>query len=249
MKTDWDYTHLARAYLARPPYSEEVIDEILRRTSLADGSRICDVGAGVAHLTLPLVKRGYVVTAVEPNDAMRALGAERTASFANVAWVEGTGEDTGQPDDSFDLVTFGSSFNVCDRSRALLETSRILKAGGWFVCMWNHRDLEDPIQAHLEAILQRVIRDYSYGTRREDQTDIINSSGLFGQVVRAKGVIRHEQSIGDCLEAWRSHATVKRQAGENFERIISEIEEYLQGLNTPSITIPYMTQAWYAKVR
>ena len=32
----------------------------------------------------------------------------------------------------FDLVTFGSSFNVCNRQKALEEAKRILKDGGLF---------------------------------------------------------------------------------------------------------------------
>ena len=58
---------------------------------------------------------------------MRNLGLERTANFNNISWVEATGEDTNQLDSSFDIVTFGSSFNVCNRNIALAESKRILK--------------------------------------------------------------------------------------------------------------------------
>ena len=44
-------------------------------------------------------------------------------------------ENTGQSSGRFGLVTFGSSFNVCDREKALEETARILKPGGWFACV------------------------------------------------------------------------------------------------------------------
>lgn len=74
----------------------------------------------------------------------------------------------------FDVVTFGSSFNVCNRQEALAEAKRILKDGGCFVCMWNHRDLNAPLQKEIEDILKREIADYDYGTRQEDQTEVIN---------------------------------------------------------------------------
>ena len=179
MKTNWDYTSLADAYLKRPDYSNAAVDAMLSISGLKNSESICDVGAGAAHLSLMLLSRGYVVAAVEPNDAMRARGISRTQQYKNVTWSEGSGEETRQDSQSFDMVTFGSSFNVCDRDKALIETSRILKPRGWFVCMWNHRSLLDPIQQKIESIIKEYVPGYGYGTRREDQTSIINSSNLF----------------------------------------------------------------------
>lgn len=249
MKTEWDYTSLADAYLQRPDYAEAAIDALLKVAEVERGDAVCDVGAGVAHLTLMLAARGLVVTAVEPNDAMRANGIKRTAPLPDVRWHEGTGENTGQADHAFSLVTFGSSFNVCDRPAALKETARILKSRGWFACMWNHRSLQDSIQSRIEGIIQSHIEGYSYGSRREDQTEIIEASGLFGPVVHLNSRVMHQQSITDCVEAWRSHATLKRQAGPAFGAIVDEIEAYLSNLGTSSIEIPYTTQIWIAQLR
>lgn len=123
---------------------------------------------------------------------MRSNGIKRTKEFANVSWYEGVGENTGMESDAFDFVTFGSSFNVCDRQLALKETARILKSGGYFACMWNHRDLEDPTQKGIEDIIKRNIEGYSYGTRREEQTEVINQSGLFEEVQFVSGRVEHE---------------------------------------------------------
>lgn len=164
-------------------------------------------------------------------------------------WHEGTGEDTGQSNESFNIVTFGSSFNVCDRVKALIETKRILKPGGWFACMWNHRDLTDPIQARIEAIIKTFIPDYGYGSRREDQYDIITQSQLFHPVVHLDAKVLHEQSIEACVEAWRSHATLERQAAEQFTDVITAIETYLKSLDVAKIQIPYTTHIWMAQLR
>ncbi len=80
------------AYLQRPDYAGAAIDALLKVAEVERGDAVCDVGAGVAHLTLMLAARGLVVTAVEPNDAMRANGIKRTASLPDVRWHEGTGE-------------------------------------------------------------------------------------------------------------------------------------------------------------
>ena len=249
MKTEWDYTTLADAYLKRPDYADAAIDAMLAIAGAKKGHKICDVGAGVAHLTMMLAACGLDVSAVEPNDAMRANGIKRTASLPNVRWNEGTGEQTGQVAQTFDVVTFGSSFNVCDRPAALKETARILKPRGWFACMWNHRQLEDPIQAQIEIIIKELVAGYGYGIRREDQAAVIDASGLFGPVVHLDSRVLHEQTIAECVEAWRSHATLGRQAGATFGAVVAAIEKYLTSLNTSAIQIPYSTNIWVAQLR
>jgi len=249
MKTNWDYTDLAEAYLKRPQYADEAIDGLLALTALTAGAAVCDVGAGVAHLTLKLAARGLRVTAVEPNDAMRALGVKRTAELADVTWFEGTGEETGRPDGAFDLVTFGSSFNVTDRPRALRETRRLLRPRGWFAAMWNHRDLEDPLQKTIEEIIRAAIPEYGYGSRREDQTAVINQSGLFDTVHKLEGRVVHTQTVPAVVEAWRSHGTLHRQAGEKFAGIVADIEKLLADNGQSEIQVPYTTRLWAARLK
>lgn len=249
MKTEWDYTTLADAYLKRPDYADAAIDALLAISRQEQGGRVCDVGAGVAHLTLMLATRDLRVTAVEPNDAMRANGIKRTAHLDNVSWFEGTGEMTGQPAQAFDLVTFGSSFNVCEPQTALRETARILRPRGWFACLWNHRQLEDPIQARIEAIIKAHLPGYGYGSRREDQAPILKVSGLFGPVLHLDAEVVHSQEVDECVEAWRSHATLERQAGPAFARIVADIEGYLRDLGCATIDVPYSTNVWLAQLR
>ena len=247
MKTEWDYTSLADAYLERPAYAGDALAQMFAIAGLAAGDRVCDVGAGVAHLTIPLAEYGCTVDAVEPNDAMRANGRKRTEHLPGVTWHEGTGEATGQPSGAYAMVTFGSSFNVCDRTKAMKETCRLLRPGKWFACMWNHRDLDDPVQRGIEDIIRAHISDYGYGTRREDQRPIIEASGLFEDVREVQGRVLHEQTVDKVVEAWRSHGTLHRQAGEHFHTIIEEIEKYLQSLGKTIITIPYTTRMWVAR--
>ena len=246
MKTEWDYTDLADSYLDRPEYSHTAIDAFLSIAQIKEGGNVCDIGAGVAHLTIPLLNRGLIVTAIEPNDSMRKNGVNRTVKYNNVKWVEAVCENSLQEDESFDLVTFGSSFNVCDRNKALNESFRILKPGGWFVCLWNHRDLSDPLQSNIEKIIKENIPGYSYGSRREDQTEVIETSGLFESPVFLKSKVTHKVSVQSFINAWKSHATLKRQSPEVFSKIVLLITNLL---NTQGeyIDVTYETVVWVCK--
>ena len=249
MKTEWDYTALADAYLKRPDYKQSAIDKMLKTAGVKQGHSVCDVGAGAAHLTIKLAEYGLKVCAVEPNDAMRVNGIKRTSQFPNVSWHEGVGEHTGMEDNAFELVTFGSSFNVCDRQLALKESARILKPNGWFVCMWNHRYLADPLQQEIETVLKKHIKDYNYGTRREDQTNVIEESGLFGKVTYLEGTVVHEIPAEDFIEGWKSHGTVYRQSPEKFDLINDEIKKIVESVGTENVKVPYTTRLWMAQRR
>lgn len=247
MKTEWDYTNLADAYLKRPDYAQSAIEQMLKTAGIKTGDIVCDVGAGAAHLTIKLAEHGLKVCAVEPNDAMRANGIKRTEEFPEVKWYEGVGEHTGMETGRFDLVTFGSSFNVCNRQEALQESSRILKPSGWFACMWNHRDLSDPLQSGIEDILKTHIENYGYGARREDQSEIIRESDLFGEVIYVEGTVQHQILAEDFIEGWKSHGTVYRQAKDKFDLINKEIREFIESKGKKYIEVPYTTRIWMAK--
>lgn len=248
VKTDWDYSALADAYLARPGYAEFAVNELFEACLLSEVGDVCDVGAGTGHLTTLLAAQGHDVVAVEPNDRMRENGVRVTADYDNVRWVEGTGEATGMESSSFDLVTFGSSFNVCDQPAALGESARILRSSGWFACMWNHRVLEDPLQSEIESIIRTHVESYDYGTRRHDPTREIERSGLFGDVRHVAGLVTHTQTVQECVTAWRSHATLERQAGDRFGLIVAEIEEVLTEASRGGVVeVPYVTRIWFAR--
>ena len=249
MKTDWDYTELAMAYLKRPAYAEEAVDEVVSTAGLEPSAPVCDVGVGTGKLTLPLLERGLHVTAVEPNDHMRGWGIEVTSAHADECWIEARAENPGRPAGTFQLVSFGSTFPTTDRPAALREAHRILRPGGWLALMSNHRDLEDPLQKAIEAVIHAAIPSYRYGPRREDQTEPIRASGLFDEVHRDWKPVLHHLSVEDIVEAWRSHGTVHRQAGDRFLDIIAGIEQVLVDVGQDTIAVPYITRLWLARAR
>lgn len=167
MKTEWDYTDRAHTYDKRANYSDPAIQRLLDETGCSAGKPIADIGAGTGKLTMMLLRHGLIIHAVEPNDNMRMYGVKNTENMS-AYWTEGVGEATGLDDSSVYAAFFGSSFNVLNQKAALKEVSRILVPGGWFACMWNHLDTEDPVQKRVEQIIHSFIPNYDYvfGTAR-----------------------------------------------------------------------------------
>ena len=85
--------------------------------------------------------------------------------------------------------------------------------------------------------------------KKTESNSIPFNSNMFDKIIHLDLVIVHKQSINDCIEAWKSHATLERQVGDKFSSIIKNIEEYLNGLNTKFIEIPYLTNVWLARLK
>ena len=246
----WDYSKHAKFYEFRPNYSPKVIDMLFALVGGGDKEplKVADIGAGTGNLSIMLLQRGAQVVTVEPNDAMREIGINRTKG-QNIKWIRATGIENGLEGEAFDFVTFGSSFNVMDRSKALNETHRLLKNGGYFSCMWNHRDLDDEIQTKAESIIKELVPSYERGVRREDQRPIIEAhKELFDEISYLEQDFYFTQSLENYILAWQSvknpYWDLNSDEGkELFARICEKFRENLPN----EFRIKYTTRCWSAK--
>jgi SAM-dependent methyltransferase len=244
-----DFTDYAATYEQRPDYAPRAVEAALRTTGIAPGAPACDVGSGSAHLAIPLLEYGLRVDAVEPTAAMREIGQRRTAGFGTVAWFDGIGERTGRPDGAYELVSFGSSFDRTDQPAALRETARLLRPGGHFLCCWNHRDFDDPLQAAIQELIAARVPGFRYGLRRQDPTRVIVDSGLFTEPVHLASTVVHELDSEAWCAAWSSHMTLGDQAGEKFPEILDGIAELVRAHAGDRVRVPYTTRMWVAQLR
>lgn len=243
----WDYTDLAASYSRRPNYADRAIDLLIERSGVAAGDPVLDQGAGTAHLTVKLAARGLDVTAAEPNERMREIGVVRTQDLRNVRWVDAMMQSTGLPDGAFALVTYGSSFGVADYEPTLREAHRLLRPRGALACLFNHRDVNDPLQQEIEALIRREIPGYEPGHRRQDQVPFIESTGHFRVVHRIEEPFVHEEATETWVEAWSSVATIASQAGERFPAVVERIRQLATNRYPTTVQVPYVTQVWIAE--
>ncbi len=246
----WSYTKHAKFYEYRPNYAPKAIDVLKEyvEANKKDNFKVADIGAGTGNLSVMLLEIGLKTISVEPNDAMRKIGIEKTDG-GNIEWIRATGLETTVEDKSVDWVTFGSSFNVMDRDLALKETHRMLKDNGYFSCMWNHRDLNDPIQKQAELIIEEFVPEYERGTRREDQRPVIEKNNdLFDEIFFMEVDFYFNQTIDSYILAWQSvknkYWDLKTEEGKAlFEKITNKMREVMP----EKFDIKYTTRCWTAK--
>jgi len=145
----------------RPGYPPEVVEWLRAECGLRDDATVVDVAAGTGLLTEIFLAAGFAVTAVEPNNEMRAACAALEAKYAKLRCVVGKAEATGLQDASAELITVAQAMHWFDLERTRAEFSRILKPDGGCAVIYNNRRLGgDAFHDGYERLLREFGVDY-----------------------------------------------------------------------------------------
>jgi SAM-dependent methyltransferase len=215
----------------RPGYPEALFDALIELGRLEPGATIADLGAGTGISSEPLLRRGFRVVAVEPNQAMRAALAEQLASRSGLVIVSGSAEETGLARRSIDLALAAQAFHWFDAERSKSELRRILSSPESRVALvWNaRRALGTPFVEAYEQLLLRHGTDYkevghrgvgrerlasffggAFDERRFDNVQRLDFPGLSARLlsssyVPAAGQSGHEEMMAALGELFAAH--------------------------------------------
>jgi len=117
----------------RPGPSDEAMGWLLPEGA-ADA---LEIGAGTGVLTRLLAARVAHVTAIEPDDRMRALLA---TGQPGVTVLAGRAEQLPVPSASYDVVIAASAWHWVDEERAVPEVARVLRPTGRLSLVWSGPD-------------------------------------------------------------------------------------------------------------
>jgi len=157
------FSDRADAYVrGRPSYPAAIVAHLEHEGVLKPGYTVVDIGVGTGLSAEPFLRRGYAVTGVEPNAAMREAGNQQLRAYAGYRGVAGTAEDTSLSRAAADLVIAGQAFHWFDVPRAAREARRIARPGGSAALIWNDRQSTgSAFLAGYEALLRLYGTDYA----------------------------------------------------------------------------------------
>ncbi|MCZ4243553.1 class I SAM-dependent methyltransferase [Pedobacter punctiformis] len=121
----------------RPSYPEAVVTYLEQTIGLNKDSKIADIGSGTGIFSALLLKHGYALKGIEPNEDMRLHAENRLSHYDYFESVDGTAEETGLDNQSIDLITAAQSFHWFDIPRVKEEFYRIAKPGAHVLLIWN----------------------------------------------------------------------------------------------------------------
>ena len=153
----------------RPHYPAAIVTYLQERFGFTSGA-IADVGAGTGILTKLFLDAGYTVCAVEPNGPMLTKATALLNNYPGFTAVAGTAENTTLANNSVDAVMAAQAFHWFDAEKSKAEFTRILKANGLVVLVWNERRIATAFEQEYEVLINRYGKDYMQVKHRNIET-------------------------------------------------------------------------------
>jgi SAM-dependent methyltransferase len=243
------FTSKVDDYVAsRPDYPSTLFDALRASGALFGGARIADIGAGTGLLTRQLLERGYAVTAVEPNAAMRAAADQLLSSRHGYRSIGASAEATTLADDSIDLITVAQAFHWFEVAAVRREWLRILKPHGRVALVWNTRPLDDPLQQAIDDVLDEFggVRHTVLAAQQELSTVPPFFAGAPFEELKLPHAHRLVRDAFLSLVFSRSSMPDRNTAaGSRAERVIAHLFELFA--ESGAVTVNYLTVAFVGR--
>ena len=159
---EWTFDTVASTYeKMRPGYTDELYKAVFEYIPINNTSKAVEVGIGGGQATLPILKTGCKLTAVDYGEKFCVLCREKFKEYSDFSAVEGKFEDIDFKDNEYDLVYSASAFHWVPEEIGYKKVYNMLKNGGAFVRFANHpyRDKGNPV---LSKEIDETYAEYYY---------------------------------------------------------------------------------------
>ena len=121
----------------RPGYVDEIYQAIFKYVPIDENSYVVEVGSGSGQATLPVLKTGCKLTAVEYGENFSELLKSKFKAFPKFSVVTGKFEEVSLEEDAFDLIFSATAFHWVPEKEGYEKVYRMLKKGGAFARFAN----------------------------------------------------------------------------------------------------------------
>jgi SAM-dependent methyltransferase len=221
---------------ARPAYPDALLDALGPVANL----RVLDVGAGTGLATRPLIERGALVVAIEPEAKLLARAVEHTP---NLAAMIADGARLPLRDRCVDLVCFAQSWHWLHPDTRTGELARVLRPGGRWAVWWSHAraDGEQWFDGHWRTIehacpgVSRTQRDTDWGLT-------VAADGRFDVADRVAIPWRRTVTVDEWMLDQASHSYIAALPTKDRRRLLNELRNIVQNrFPDGTMAVPYET--------
>lgn len=120
----------------RPTYGQEIYKDIIAYTGINIKSRILEIGCGTGNATLPLIKTGADVTAIEIGGNLAAYTSVKLAGYDNFRVLNLPFEEY-KTAFKYDLILSATAFHWIKSNYGYPRCLDLLEDGGALALFWN----------------------------------------------------------------------------------------------------------------
>ena len=121
----------------RPGYADDLFKAIFEYVKIGEGSRVVEVGSGSGQATLPVLKTGCQLTAVEYGENFSRILMDKFGGYDGFKVITGKFEDTELEENSYDLIFSATAFHWVPEEIGYPKVYSALKPGGAFARFAN----------------------------------------------------------------------------------------------------------------
>lgn len=159
---EWTFDTVASIYEKfRPGYTDELYEMIFNYITLNESCYAVEIGIGGGQATLPFLKTGCNLTAVESGEQFSELCKEKFKEYPNFSIVTNKFEDMNFLDNTYDLVYSASAFHWVPENIGYTKVFSMLKSGGVFARFANHPYCAKD-NLSLSEEIDRIYGEYYY---------------------------------------------------------------------------------------
>lgn len=173
---EWTFDTVADTYeKLRPGYVDELYQTIFEYKAIDNNSNALEIGIGGGQATLPILKTGCNLTAVDYGENFCELCCEKFKSFSKFSAVSGKFEDIAFDNGNYDLIYSASAFHWIPEEIGYKKVYDLLKTGGVFARFANHpyRDKGNP---ELSKEIDEIYAEYYYKYHKKQREKLVEYS-------------------------------------------------------------------------
>ena len=229
-------------------------DDLVEITGIPNDGSILEIGSGTGQATLPLAKRGYSITCLEPGLNLMLIAQQKLIKYPKVNFLNTTFEEWPLEKNKYDLITSATAFHWVDQKVGYKKAHLSLKPGGVLALFWNkHPRPFTGFFEEAQRIYQKIVPEWPDPNNRQSDEDWVKETqnsiieaGLFGIVKIKTYSWSRTYSSSDyikLLSTYSDHISLEENKKKQlFDGIKSLIESRFDGI----VERPYLTVIFIA---
>lgn len=216
----------------RPTYSEELFKDIIDYGQLNNSKSALEIGIGTGQATLPILKSGSKVTAIELGENLATYVKKKFSTFNNFEVENLDFESFNSGENQYDLVYSATAFHWIPEEVGFNKVYDLLKPGGTIALFWNHpfvnRD-NDKIHREIRRVYEKFkpsdkeITEFDENSCKK-YTKLLDKYGFIdikSKIYRKTRKLKAREYIS-LLETYSDHRECSRDIKNNLYNGITE---------------------------